>query len=45
MMRSSIISTLYHILLSDQIRKGAMGGACGMHGRDEKYIQNVGQKH
>jgi hypothetical protein len=22
-----------------------MGGACNMHGRDEKFIQNVGQKN
>jgi hypothetical protein len=42
-MMSCIIS-LYHALFSDQIRKGKRGGACGVCGRGENCIQNVGNR-
>jgi hypothetical protein len=29
----------------DQIKEDEMGGACGTHGRDEKFIQNFGWKN
>jgi hypothetical protein len=28
----------------DEIKEGGMGRECSMHGRDEKCIQNFGQK-
>jgi hypothetical protein len=43
-MRSFITCMLHHILSGDQVKEDEMGGACSMHGRCEKCIQNFGGK-
>jgi hypothetical protein len=35
---------LNQVLVGDQVMKDEMGRACSMHRRDEKCIQNFGQK-
>jgi cobalamin biosynthesis Mg chelatase CobN len=30
--------------LRDQVKEDEMGGACSMHGRDEKFIRNFNRK-
>jgi hypothetical protein len=43
---NEVISTegIYRIFLEDQIKEDEMDGACRMHVRDEKYIQNYRKK-
>jgi hypothetical protein len=43
-MMNFITSTLYQILLDEQVKEEEMGRACSMHGRDQKRIQNFSQK-
>jgi len=31
-------------IVSDQIKEDEMRGTCSKHGRDEKYVQNLGLK-
>jgi hypothetical protein len=38
----NVCSPTYYF--GDQIKEYEMGGACSAHGRDEKCVQNVGQK-
>jgi hypothetical protein len=38
---NSAFFTKYY--LGDQIKKNKMGGACGMHGEEERCIQGLGQ--
>jgi hypothetical protein len=40
------LHNLYNSLNATRVIKSSRmrGGACGMHGKDEKCIQNVGQK-
>jgi hypothetical protein len=43
-MRNFIAFTLHGMLLGKQIKEDKIFGACSTHGRDEKFIQNVGRK-
>jgi hypothetical protein len=38
----SLMIWMPHTILSDKIEKNEMGGACSMHGGEEKLIQGFG---
>jgi hypothetical protein len=44
MMRSLVICTLTNYFSDDQIEMIEMGGACGMSGGEQRYIQGFGGK-
>jgi hypothetical protein len=36
------LSSSPHFIVGDEFKKNGMGGACGMHGREERCIQCFG---